>query len=42
MKELNSVISHFLLKGTVSEVKPLGSGLINDSYLVTTSALFIR
>ncbi|MCR4915848.1 MAG: aminoglycoside phosphotransferase family protein [Prevotella sp.] len=37
MKELNSVISHFLLKGTVSEVKPLGSGLINDSYLVTTA-----
>ena len=37
MKELNGVISHFLLKGTVSEVKPLGSGLINDSYLVTTA-----
>lgn len=36
MRELNNVICHFQLKGTVGEVTPLGSGLINDSYLVTT------
>lgn len=32
-----SIISHFLLEGTVGEVKPLGAGLINDTYRVTTA-----
>ena len=36
MNELNNIISHFLVEGTVGDVRPLGSGLINDSYLVTT------
>ena len=36
MKDLLSIVSHFQLKGTVQEIKPLGSGLINDTYRVTT------
>lgn len=37
MKELNEILSHFALEGTVTEIKPLGAGLINDSYKVTTT-----
>ena len=37
MKDLLSIVSHFRLKGTVVEIKPLGAGLINDTYKVTTS-----
>lgn len=37
MKDLLSIVSHFKLKGTVQEIKPLGSGLINDTYKVTTA-----
>lgn len=36
MKDLLSIVSHFQMKGTVREIKPLGSGLINDTYKVTT------
>ena len=36
MKDLLSIVSHFNLKGTVQEIKPLGAGLINDTYKVTT------
>ena len=38
MKEetLNQIISHFELKGTVEKIAPLGNGLINDTYKVTT------
>ena len=28
--------SHFAISGEVAEIKPLGSGLINDTFLVTT------
>ena len=36
MKDLLSIVSHFQMKGTVREIKPLGTGLINDTYKVTT------
>lgn len=36
MKDLLSIVSHFQVEGTVDEIKPLGSGLINDTYRVTT------
>lgn len=36
MKDLLSIVSHFQTKGTVQQIKPLGSGLINDTYKVTT------
>lgn len=35
-KEFNSILSHFLLEGNVAQVKPLGEGLINDTYKVVT------
>lgn len=36
MNKLFDIVSHFSIDGTVSGVSPLGSGLINDSYRVTT------
>ena len=36
MKDLKPIISKFDITGTVNEVKPLGNGLINDTYKVTT------
>ena len=36
MDQFKSIISHFAIRGTVSEIKPLGNGLINDTYKVTT------
>ncbi len=36
MDQFKSIISHFAISGTVSEIKPLGNGLINDTYKVTT------
>lgn len=36
MKDLSTILKQFDIKGTVSEVKPLGNGLINDTYKVTT------
>lgn len=36
MKDLLSIVSHFQLTGTVQEIKPLGAGLINDTYKVAT------
>lgn len=35
--ELKTIVSRFKIDGTVTEIKPLGSGLINDTYKVTTS-----
>lgn len=32
------ILSRFALEGTLESVKPLGNGLINDTYRVTTSA----
>ena len=36
MKNLKPIISQFDIIGTVNEIKPLGNGLINDTYKVTT------
>ncbi len=36
MKDLNHIVSHFAITGIVSDINPLGAGLINDSYKVTT------
>ncbi len=36
MDTLLSIVSHFKLEGTVQEIKPLGTGLINDTYKVST------
>ena len=36
MKDLKDILSHFFLAGKILEIKPLGAGLINDSYKVTT------
>ena len=38
MKDLKDILSHFFLAGKILEIKPLGAGLINDSYKVTTVA----
>ena len=35
--ELKEILSHFATQGNVSEIKPLGEGLINDTYLVKTT-----
>ena len=35
--ELKNIVSHFAIRGTVSDIKPLGAGLINDTLLVTTA-----
>ena len=31
MNNLNNITSKFLIEGTVSDIKPLGNGLINDT-----------
>ena len=36
MDNLKQIIGHFQINGTVAEVKPLGNGLINDTYKVNT------
>ena len=37
MKDLNLIASQFLTRGTVCSIEPLGNGLINDTYRVSTS-----
>jgi Ser/Thr protein kinase RdoA (MazF antagonist) len=37
MKDLNPILSQFDLQGTVAECKPLGNGLINDTFVVRTA-----
>jgi len=37
MKDLTAILKQFDIIGTVKEVKPLGNGLINDTYKVTTA-----
>ena len=37
MKDLLSIVSHFQTEGTICEIKPLGAGLINDTYKVNTA-----
>lgn len=36
MKDLQAIVSKFAIQGTLQEIKPLGAGLINDTYKVTT------
>ena len=36
MDRLNDIVKHFAIEGEIAEIKPLGSGLINDTYKVTT------
>lgn len=36
MNNLSDIVSHFEIQGTIKEIKPLGAGLINDTYKVTT------
>ena len=37
MTELKDMVAKFAISGTVSEIKPLGEGLINDTYKVLTA-----
>lgn len=36
-EKFNNIVSRFLTEGTVESVEPLGNGLINDTYRVTTT-----
>lgn len=36
MKDLSSIVAKFNTQGTITEIKPLGTGLINDTYKVNT------
>lgn len=36
MNDLQSIVSHFRLQARVHDISPLGNGLINDTYKVTT------
>ena len=36
-EQLSNIVSHFQTQGTVNDIRPLGSGLINDTYKVTTA-----
>lgn len=35
-KELTTIVSHFLINGTIDSIAPLGNGLINDTLKVST------
>lgn len=37
MKDFASIVAHFHTQGTIGEIKPLGAGLINDTYKVITT-----
>ena len=37
MEQPKDILSHFVLKGTVDTIEPLGNGLINDTFRVTTA-----
>ncbi|MEG2513732.1 MAG: aminoglycoside phosphotransferase family protein [Bacteroidaceae bacterium] len=37
MNNLLEIVSHFEIDGTIEEIKPLGAGLINDSYRVVVA-----
>ena len=37
MNNLNNITSKFLIEGNVSDIKPLGNGLINDTYRIQTA-----
>ena len=33
---MKDIVKHFAIKGNITEIKPLGNGLINDTLLVKT------
>ena len=35
-RELQTIVSHFLIEGTIDTIEPLGNGLINDTLKITT------
>ena len=35
--ELTTIVGRFAYEGTISKIKPLGEGLINDTYKVKTA-----
>lgn len=37
MRNLKETASRFAIEGTIADIAPLGSGLINDTYIVTTA-----
>ena len=37
MNNLNTIASQFLIEGTVNTIRPLGNGLINDTYCIATA-----
>ena len=37
MENLSNIVSHFKTQGNIQEITPLGAGLINDTYKVTTT-----
>ena len=36
MEDLKKIVERFAIEGEVKEIAPLGNGLINDTYKVTT------
>ena len=36
MRNLSDIVSKFKIQGTVESINPLGAGLINDTYKVST------
>ena len=38
MEKLKAITEQFCIEGKILEIKPLGSGLINDTYLVKTDS----
>ena len=37
MTDRKEILAHFRIRGEVTDVKPLGNGLINDTFRVTTA-----
>ncbi|MDE5970818.1 MAG: aminoglycoside phosphotransferase family protein [Muribaculaceae bacterium] len=37
MKDFSNIVSQFAVEGTIEAVKPLGNGLINDTFIVKTA-----
>ena len=36
MEQLGKVVAQFRIQGRISQISPLGNGLINDTYLIQT------
>lgn len=37
MEHIKNIASQFAIQGTISQISPLGNGLINDTYKITTA-----